>query len=388
MVDVSPDSDPAAVAAAAGVKPELVFTEGTRGFSADLTPAQVAKVKKARGVLAVAPDRVVAKIPRSRRQQFPEQPAQMIKSGQRRVGLLESQTADVDGRNDRPVDADIAILDTTVARHPDLNLFGGVNCLPNSVPSDGEYEYHGTMVAGIAAAIDNKIGIAGVAPGARLWSVRVADADGYISNSALRCGLEWLVRRAADIEVANFSFGEGDPMVGPCGVVNRKIADVLHFLACRAVDKGVTIVAAASNEGQDVGLLSPGAWPEVITVSAVAETDGLPGGLGPSSVCFEPGEVLDDTFAFFSNFGHAVDIAAPGVCVTSTYPGGLYAVDSGTSYSTPFVSGAAALLASKRIKIRPTPAEIRGRLLAAVEPGPIAGDPDAFPEGLLQVGSF
>ena len=172
-------------------------------------------------------------------------------------------------------------------------------------------------------------------------------------------------------------------MVGPCGVVGGRVVNKLHHLTCKAVDAGVTIVAAAGNESRDVGLVSPGAFPEVVTVSAVAETDGLRGGLGPLP-CLE-GE-LDDHLATFSKFGPAVNIAAPGVCVTSTFPGGLYAFGHGTSFSTPFVAGAAALLKAKRPNA--SPSWVRDRLLETAEPGPIAGDPDAFPEGVLDVSGF
>ncbi len=382
IVDLAPGADGAAVAASVGAVPEVVFNESGAGFAADLTPAQQARLQRAGVVRAIATDRIVAHIS-GRGTPIPEQPAQVIRSAQRRVGLLESRTADVDGLDDRRVNIDIAIFDSGIdPLHPDLNVVGGVDCAVGRGWND--VESHGTMVAGFAGAIDNGIGIAGIAPGARLWSVRIADETGFIRNSAWRCGLEWLNRHAKKIEVANWSFGDGDPMVGPCGVVNGRVVDRLHNLTCKAVDAGVTIVAGAGNESTDVGLVSPGAWPEVITASAVAETDGLPGGLGPTSSCFP--DQLDDAFAFFSNFGPAVDIAAPGVCMQSTYPGGLYAVNSGTSFSTPFVSGAAGLIKAKRPYASPT--AVRTRLLDAAEPGPIAGDPDAFPEGLLNVAGF
>ncbi len=201
-----------------------------------------------------------------------------------------------------------------------------------------------------------------------------------IANSALECGLRWLLKHRDTIDVANFSFSEGDPMVGPCGVVNGVVEDRLHALVCKAVASGITIVASAGNDSQDAGLVSPSAWPEVITVSAFAETDGLPGGLGPAP-CLE-GEA-DDGFATFSNFGEAVDISAPGVCITTTYPGGLYAYDSATSFSAPFVSGAAALVLATRPGA--SPARVRSILLARAEPGPIQGDPDNFPEGIVNV---
>ena len=94
----------------------------------------------------------------------------------------------------------------------------------------------------------------------------------------------------------------------------------------------------------------------------------------------------DDTFAIFSNFGSVVDLAAPGVCTTSTYPGGLYAVGSGTSFSAPRVAGAASLYIANHPGA--SPADVRAALISLAEPGPIPGDPDAYPEGIVNVSTL
>jgi subtilisin family serine protease len=88
-------------------------------------------------------------------------------------------------------------------------------------------------------------------------------------------------------------------------------------------------------------------------------------------------------FASFSNFGAPVDIAGPGVCILSTWIGSSYNTISGTSMATPHVTGAAALY----IAAHPgsTPAQVKAGLLAAAEPGPIPGDPDALKEGIVHV---
>ena len=114
----------------------------------------------------------------------------------------------------------------------------------------------------------------------------------------------------------------------------------------------------------------------------MADFDGQPGGLAAlPSVCLP--EALDDHFAFFSNYGAPVDIAAPGVCVTSTFPGSQYTFSDGTSFATPFVAGAAALYISTHPEATPT--QVREALVASANQEPILGDPDNSPEGLLNI---
>ena len=112
---------------------------------------------------------------------------------------------------------------------------------------------------------------------------------------------------------------------------------------------GVTYVVAAGNRAINSSLVSPASDPNVITVSAIADSDGKCGSLGPSlNDDFNINQtILDDSFAKFSNFGKKIDIAAPGVEILSTYSGNIYAFDSGTSMATPHVTGYAALLKSK-----------------------------------------
>lgn len=395
VVEVAADADPAVVASGAGVTPEYVFDEAMNGFSGAVTQDQLARLRRSRAVVAVVPDRVIARIqPGTTRVTGPggepvappvPQPAQVVSKGMRRVGLPASPTAKVDGIDDR-MPVDIAILDGGVdPDHPDLNVRGGADCAPGKGWWDRDG--HGTMVAGFAAARDNAIGVVGVAPGARIWSVRVADPSGFISNSSYLCGLEWVLAHHRTIEVANMSFADDAPaLIGPCWQGPRPSGpvDIYHQRICQGVRRGVTFVAAASNETTDASTYTPAAYDEVIAVSAVAEFDGLPGGLGATPVnCPDD---LDDHLAFFSNFGAVVDIAAPGACVTSTFPGGLYGANSGTSFASPFVAGAAALLLSKEPGL--APAQVRQRLLDLAEPGPIAGDPDGFPEGLLDVSTI
>ena len=113
---------------------------------------------------------------------------------------------------------------------------------------------------------------------------------------------------------------------------------------------------------------------EVITVSAFDDEDGKPGGLGGS---------IDDRMAAFSNYGHDIDIAAPGVNVESLSPGGGTITMSGTSMASPHVTGGAALIRAQLGQL--SPASVRARLRLDGWSGPIPGDPDGYPEPELDV---
>ncbi len=113
----------------------------------------------------------------------------------------------------------------------------------------------------------------------------------------------------------------------------------MHAAICKAVAAGITFVVAAGNDSADAATFTPAAYDEVITVSALADFNGLPGG-GAASTCRTD---VDDTFASFSNYGSDVDIIAPGVCIYSTSKLGGYDTMSGTSMASPHVAGGAAL---------------------------------------------
>ena len=128
----------------------------------------------------------------------------------------------------------------------------------------------------------------------------------------------------------------------------------------------------------------PAAYNEVITVSALADTDGKPGGLGGSRCYSWGGYDKDDTFADFSNYGSDVDLIAPGKCIWSTRPGNTYAYLSGTSMAAPAVTGAAALYKSSRPNA--TPAEVReGLQYLGTLDWKTSTDPDPYHEKLLDV---
>src|SRR5918994_7184958 len=116
---------------------------------------------------------------------------------------------------------------------------------------------------------------------------------------------------------------------------------------CESVAAGVTYTVAAGNSNADLKNFVPATYDQVLTVTAEADFNGQPGG-GAAATCRSD---VDETPADFSNYATLADqghtIAAPGVCIYSTWKGGGYNTISGTSMASPHVAGAAALYMSK-----------------------------------------
>ena len=159
--------------------------------------------------------------------------------------------------------------------------------------------------------IDNKWAGIGIAPGARIWAVRVLNKQLTGEDSNLICGLDWVAGHSDTIKVANMSLSEsGFSDDGDCGLVDH---DPIHLAVCGVYARGVVMVAAAGNDSADSTDYIPASYREVIDVSGISDSDGLPGGLGGPNCAGE----ADDVFAPFSDWGAAVDIAAPAVCIQS-----------------------------------------------------------------------
>gem|GEM_PF-6868795 len=192
-----------------------------------------------------------------------------------------------------------------------------------------------------------------MAPGVKLVAVRVLGPDGSGYLSDVISGIDYVTQHASpetgNISVANLSLGT----IG--------VSSTFQAALQASVAAGVLYTVAAGNEAVDVygkdGRFGnsddriPAAYPEVATISALADSDGKPGGLGPAT---SGGN--DDSFAQFSNYsrsviasnpvsspGAAIDLIMPGVDILSTYLDGNYAVMSGTSMAAPHAAGLAAL---------------------------------------------
>jgi serine protease AprX len=241
----------------------------------------------------------------------------------------------------------VAMLDTGVSQVADLGdrVVARVDFTPGGAGFD-TYG-HGTHLAGIiggdGAASGGKW--RGVAPGARIVSVKVADADGSTDVSVVIAALQWIVthRDVYGIRVLNVAFGTNG--------VQPYALDPLDAAVERAWAAGITVVVSAGNRGSQSSTISkPGDDPYVITVGA-ADLNGT-------------SERSDDEVAPFSSRGPTVDgfqkpdVVAPGMSIVSTrsvgstidqqHPAavvdGSYFKGTGTSQATAVVSGIAALM--------------------------------------------
>ncbi len=224
----------------------------------------------------------------------------------------------------------VGIVDTGIDRnHPDLaaNLAGGINIIsPTKTYEDDNG--HGTHVAGTVAAVDNEIGVIGVAPHVAIYAVKVLDrrGSGYLSD--IISGLQWCVNNG--IDVVNMSLSATTDVQS------------FHDAVTAAYNAGIVMVCAAGNSGSVVEY--PAKYSETIAVSA---TD------------------INDGFAYFSNFGPEIAVTAPGVNVYSTYKGDTYKYLNGTSMASPHVAGVAALVLARYNSL--TPAQVKAHIKATAE---------------------
>jgi len=315
-----------------GVEVEHTYRDALNGYAAKLSPQALAAVRSDPRVAFVSPDRVV------------HVTAQTLPTGINRIDGDTSSTRSGDGTGS--VNVNVAVVDTGIdSTHPDLNVVGGQGCAPGVGTLDGNG--HGSHVSGTIAAKDDANGVVGVVPGARLYAVKVLNDAGVGLTSDIVCGIDWVTSTRTDIDptnniaVANMSLGGSGSDDGNCG---RSNGDAEHLALCNSVSAGVTWVVAAGNDGVDYRSFTPAAYDEVLTVTAVADFNGQPGG-GAASTCRSD---TDDQYASFSNFATlAADqnhtIAAPGVCIYSTYMLGMYNTLSGTSMASPHMTGTVAL---------------------------------------------
>lgn len=362
-------ADPGAVAdehrARYGADVSFVYVSALKGYAATIPDANLARVRADRRVQFVGVDGQVAAS------------VQSVPTGIDRIQADASSQLSGNGSGAVSGVA-VAVIDTGSGPHTDLNVVGGKNCSTGRSYNDGNG--HGTHVAGTIGAKDDGTGVVGVAPGVPLYSVRVLNNQGSGSWSSVICGIDWVTQNASGlgIKVASMSLGGAGADDANCGNSNN---DALHKAICRSVAAGITYIVAAGNDNADLKGFTPAAYDEVLTVTAEADFNGQPGG-GAASTCRPD---VDETAADFSNYAtltadQAHTIAAPGVCILSTWKGGGYNTISGTSMATPHVSGVAALcIATGACTGSPSSVISKLRADAAAQPGSygFTGDPNS-----------
>ncbi len=272
----------------------------------------------------------------------------------------------------------VGVLDSGIeATHPDLaaniDAADSVNCTaagrPDTTPGawGPTTSGHGTHVAGTIAAARNGVGIVGVAPNVRLASVKVVNDDGFIYPEYAICGFVWAGLHKMDVTNNSYYI---DPMEYWCDDQPDQAAvrTAVERAVTWSTEQGVVHAAAAGNSAKDLANKTtdsaspndttpivrqinngckdiPTELPGVVTVSATTQTTAL---------------------ASFSNRGLGViDVAAPGRRILSTYPGGGYALLSGTSMASPHVAGVLALMKSAHPSW--TPAQMIEKLRAEAD---------------------
>ena len=355
IVVLNDGTDAAAVAAEhkrkAGAQVLDTYSAALDAYAARLSDSELRKVKDDPRVDYVTED--VEGVPIE---------AQTLPAGINRIDADLSSTLAGNGSGETP--GDVAVYDTGIqTNHPDLNVVGGINCNgPIDAYNDGtinDAHGHGTHVAGTIGARDDANGVVGVAPGVRLWSVRVLNRLASGSTSTQLCGIDWMTANGPSlgIKVVNSSqrmFTNVDD--GNCGFTNN---DVLHQAICRSTAAGIVWVFAAGNTGADFVNLNGPNYNEVLTVAAIGDNNGTPNVGSTSTFTCTPiststkrqkpyGAETDDKYTSFSSFAVRADdqahtIAAPGACVYSTYVGSRYGYLSGTSMAAPHTTGVAHL---------------------------------------------
>jgi subtilisin family serine protease len=201
------------------------------------------------------------------------------------------------------------IIDTGIdLNHPDLNVddaSGKTFVARTTSPEDDNG--HGTHCAGIVAAINNDIGVVGVAAGAAVVPIKVLDKRGSGAYSVIIAGIDYVVANATAGDAVNMSLG-------------GSIYDPIDLAVIAMGKKGLFVALAAGNESDDAENHSP-ARAEGVNIYTISACDS------------------EDKWAYFSNYGSHVDYCAPGVSIFSTYKGDSYTTMSGTSMAAPHACG-------------------------------------------------
>ena len=280
---------------------ERVYGKAVLGFSVNLSDAELIRVQRNSDVVSVEPDRWIV-LPQGKPTGGSGSAAQQVPWGITRVGGGQTYTGS----------ATAWVIDTGIdLDHPDLNVDASRGFTAFTSGRDANFDDgngHGSHCAGTIAAINNSIGVVGVAAGATVVPVKVLDSRGSGALSGVIAGMDYVASVANNGDVANMSLGGG-------------VSTSIDAAAVALANSGVKVAVAAGNESDDANNHSP-ARANASNLYTVSAMD------------------VNDNWAYFSNYGNPpVDYCAPGYSIYSTYKGGGYSTLSGTSMATPHVAG-------------------------------------------------
>jgi subtilisin family serine protease len=309
------------------------YHAAVEGFAARLTDRQARALRADDRVAAVVEDEVFTG--EGKATPAPTPASEVVPTGVRRIGGPRGAASGA-----------VAVLDTGIdLKNADLNAVSGRNCVATASPAQDDHG-HGTHVAGTIGARANGAGVVGLAPGTKLYAVKVLNAKNAGTLSQLLCGIDWVTQNAAalGIDVASMSIGGAGADDGACGRVS---GDARHRALCASTAAGVTWVASAGNGKGDLAKTVPASFSEVLAVTAMTDSDGVAGATGGAPACSKA-EVDDRAALGYSNFAVSAEdaahtIAAPGTCILSTKLGGGTGTMYGTSAAAPHAAAAAAL---------------------------------------------
>jgi subtilisin family serine protease len=290
---------------------ELGFVYGTaiKGFSVKIPPGQLKKLQDDPSVSYIEEDQVVTLvIPEVRINAKPTKPGSTTQTIPWGITRVNGGISDATGK--------AWIIDTGIdITHPDLNVNTTLGkSFVTGVTSPNDDNGHGTHCAGIVAAINNSIGVIGVAAGATVVPVKVLNRQGSGTYSAIIAGVDYVALEGNGKlgDVANMSLGGG-------------LSTALNDAVITAAETGIKFTLAAGNESTSATLKSPasasvaGDQDNIYTISAMGQ---------------------GDLWATYSNYGNPpVDYCEPGSSIYSTYKSGGYATLSGTSMAAPHAAG-------------------------------------------------
>ena len=237
----------------------------------------------------------------------------------------------------------VAILDSGVDDHPDLNIVEKISLIDSDEGSPDDFFGHGTMVAGVLGARENGFGIVGVAPEVDIYSVKVMNESGGFLSDILE-GIDWAIEN--DMDIISMSFGS--PV--DSAVFEIKLAE--------AYNSGIILFASSGNDGGNV--VFPARYGSVVAVGNVDSDNEVP----------------------FGNIGPSQELVAPGTEILTTFLDDSYVIASGTSFSAPHAAGVAALVLADEEK---DPNSLRNKLQEDALDLGTNGKDNTFGYGLVQV---